>query len=223
MTWDTRFFPAKNASVLIQANYINMTGGLQAFQSPPTTNAFGFFAWTIDKEWLKGKSSNNITLYMVPLNPLANQPKSFTGPVVRVTNRPAVYYHQPLGKAPQGQDLYIALPVVFGFVVLCLLGGFLWNKHTRKIGLGNIMGRRGGYGVGKSRTQRMGFGKNKSQAILLRDLELRTDPQYTDNPNKREPQHARGDSDGLGSLAGTPTEERTNYLNDEMETPAKQG
>jgi hypothetical protein len=142
---------------------------------------------------------------------------SYPGPILRVTNRPPNYYRQPLAKAPKGQDLYIALPVVFGFIILCLVGGFFWNKHARKIGLGNVMGRRGGYGVGKSRRQRLGLGKKKSEAIQLREQELRTGPQYTDNPDRRSPQHARADSDALGSLAGTPTEERTNYFGDEMD------
>jgi hypothetical protein len=219
VTWDTRFFTGNNASVLVQANYVNTTGGVQAFQSPPTTNALGFYAWTIDKDWLRGKGSNNVTLYILPLNPVANEPASFTGPVLRVTNHPPDYYRQPLAKAPIGESLYIALPTVLGFVVLCLAGGFFWNRHARKIGLGNIMGRRG-YGVNKSRTQRLGLRTKKSDAIKLRDQELRTGPQYMDSP-ERGAQHARHDSVELGSLAGTPTEERTNPFSDETGAPAK--
>ncbi|KAG9230169.1 hypothetical protein BJ875DRAFT_472945 [Amylocarpus encephaloides] len=221
VTWDTRFFTLKNASVLIQANYVNQTdGGKQAFQSPPTTNAFGFYGWTIDKEWLRGLDSNNVTLFFVPLNPTAKEPQSFQGPTLEVTNRPKEYYHPPPTKLPSGAELYIALPTVFGFIVLCVVGGFFWNRSHRKIGLGNVMGRRG-YGVGKSRTQRLGLGRKKRDgAILLREQELRSGPQYTDTPEQndypRARGHARGDSDALGSLAGTPTEERTNYFRDEM-------
>jgi hypothetical protein len=217
VTWDTRFFALKNENVLIQANYVNATGGVQAFQSSPTTNAFGFYAWTIGKEWLRGKRSNNITLYLVPLNPTADEPTSLTGPVLRVKNRPPTYYRQPMAQAPNGRELYIVLPTVFGFILLSLVGGFYWNRHTRKIGIGNVMGRRGGYGVGKSRTQRLGLGKKRSAAIRLRERELKIGPHYTDSPKRRTPQHARADSDALGSLAGTPTLERTNYFDDERD------
>ena len=138
-----------------------------------------------------------------------------------VTNKPAEYYRQPKTPVPKGQSLYIALPTVFGFVLLCVCGGYIINRKHRKIGLGNVMGRRNGYGVGKSRSQRLGLGKKKAGAIRLREQELTAGGQYRDAPVQREDSgraasHARADSDALGSLAGTPTEERTNYFRDEM-------
>jgi len=220
VTWDTNWFALKNASVLIQANYVNASdGGAQAFQSPHTTNAFGFIAWTIDKELLKGKKSNNVTLFITLLDQKADSPQTFGGPTLEITNRPADYYRQSPAKAPKGESLYIALPTVFGFIVLCVCGGFIINRKHRKIGLGNVMGRRNGYGVGKSRTQRMGLGKKKNAAIRLREQELTSGEQYRDRPTEQEERrtgHVRSDSDTLGSLAGTPTEERTNYFRDEM-------
>jgi hypothetical protein len=210
--------------VLIQVNYVNTTGGVQAFQSPNTVNAFGFYALTINKDWLKGQDSNNVTLFLFPANPIANEPTSFKGPTVEVTNRPAEYYRQPTAKAPKGQSLYIALPTVFAFVVLCLCGGFIINRKHRKIGLGNIMGRRG-YGVGKSKMQRLGLKKKKAGAIRLQDQELHTGHQYRDTPEHvdRQRAHARADSDALGSLAGTPTEERSNYFRDELRRQEEEG
>ncbi|TVY54311.1 hypothetical protein LCER1_G003225 [Lachnellula cervina] len=220
VTWDTNFFTEKNATVLVQANFVNVSdGGAQAFQSPKTVNGYGFISWTVDKELLRGKSWNNITLFIVPLNPIANEPTSFQGPTVKVTNRPAEYYRQPPPKAPKGQSLYIALPSVFGFIVICVCGGFIINRKHRKIGLGNVMGRRNGYGVGKSRRQRMGLSKKKGGAIKLREQELTADGQYRDTPTERERSragHTRTDSDTLGSLAGSPTEERPNLFRDEM-------
>jgi hypothetical protein len=132
-------------------------------------------------------------------------------------------YHQPKAHAPKGQSLYIALPIVFVFIILCLVGGFFYNRKRRQIGLGNVMGRRKGYGVGKSRTQRMGSGKDEG-AIQLKDQELTADGQYRDSsigsppPAKardiRDGGHARGDSEALGSLAGSPPER--NVFRDEM-------
>ncbi len=83
------------------------------------------------------------------------------------------------------------------------------------------MGRRRGYGVGKSKRQRLGLGKKKG-AIQLRTQELTAEGQYRDAPVEHEiraPAHRRGDSDGLASLVGTPTEERPrggNVFRDEM-------
>jgi hypothetical protein len=196
------------------------SGGLQAFQSPITPSYYGFYSWTIENSWLRGLSSNNITLFLVPLNPTANEPVSITGPTLMVMNKPAEYYRQPKTPVPKGQSLYIALPAVFGFIVLCVCGGFIINRKHRKIGLGNVMGRRNGYGVGKSRSQRLGLGK-KAGAIRLREQELTAEGQYRDAPLQHDDRsrgigHARADSDALGSLAGTPTEERTNYFRDEM-------
>lgn len=221
VTWDTNFFTQKNGSVIIQVNYVNTTGGVQAFQSPITVNAYGFYAWTIDKAWLQDKSSNNVTLFMMLLNPQADQPQNIRGPTLEITNRPKDYYRQPKTQAPKGQSLYIALPTVFGFILLCVCGGYIINRKRRKIGLGNVMGRRNGYGVGKSRSQRLGLGKKNTGAIKLRDQELTADGQYRDRPadnedGRRATGHARVDSDGLGSLAGTPTEERRDYFRDDM-------
>jgi hypothetical protein len=51
--------------------------------------------------------------------------------------------------------------------------------------------------------------------------------QYRDVPVEREDRrttgHARADSDSLGSLVGTPTEERTNYFRDEMRRQEQHG
>ncbi|TVY80919.1 hypothetical protein LSUE1_G005962 [Lachnellula suecica] len=222
VTWDPNFFPLKNSSVKIQANYVNQSdGGLQAFQSPDTVNGFGFLAWTIDKEMLRDKSSNNVTLFITFLN--IDHTQSVQGPTLQVTNRPKEYFRQEPTKAPKGHSLYIALPTVFGFIILCVCGTFFLNRKKRTIGLGNIMGRRRGYGVGKSRAQRMGSRmglgkKKKEEGIRLREQELTADGQYRDVPADRERSsagHTRSDSDTLGSLAESPSEERTNYFRDE--------
>ena len=184
---------------------------MQAFQSQLTGNNRGFISWPIDKAWLKGKSWNNVTLYLVPDS---DKPENFEGPTVMVTNRPKDWYRQEPTKAPTGQSLYIALPAVFAFIVLCVCGGFIINRKHRKIGLGNVMGRRRGYGVGKSRTQRLG--RRKAGAIQLREQELTAGGQYRDVPAERDRGHERADSDALGSLAGTPTEERPDYFQNEV-------
>jgi len=220
VTWDINYFAEKNATVLIQANYVNASdGGPQAFQSPITAIYRGFYAWTIDKAWLKGQKWNNIRLYLDPADPAANEPQSLPGPTVMVTNRPPEFYRQPKTPAPEGRTLYIALPTAFGAIILLVCGTHLWNRKNRHVGLGSVMGKRKGYSSGKSRSQRLGLRRSKKDAgIQLRDQELMADGQYRDVPEQRgtERGHARADSDALGSLAGSPIEERTNYFRDEL-------
>lgn len=177
--------------------------------------------------------------------------KPFPGPRLLVTERPT--YHKPPSKPPSKAALYIGLPTVLGFVVLLLIGTCVWNRRSRRIGVGSVMGRgRGGYGVGKSRRQRM-FGRgNKDRAIRLVDQDVDHAAAAADGPGADEfrgraasnqyrdddaPGHEedgrtgggaggwrqevpgrhdddfdfgmpRRDSDALGSLAGTPTEDR---------------
>lgn len=70
MTWDPQYFGERNASIYIMADYVNTTGGPIAYQSPIESASTGFLAWTIEKEWLQKQSSNNITLYINPINPI---------------------------------------------------------------------------------------------------------------------------------------------------------
>ncbi|KAG4422392.1 hypothetical protein IFR04_004416 [Cadophora malorum] len=207
VTWDKDFFAQRNASVNIVANYVNDTGhGPVAFKSDPVSTSDGYYVWTIQKDWLQEMKTNNVTLFLNQINPPAGAQLSLEGPIVRVKVYEKPIYHQSPSSAPKGQSLYIALPTVLGFILLCVIGGYFWNRNSHKIGLGNVMGRRSGYGTGKSRSQRMGLGKNGD--IQLRDRELRSDGQYHDAPAKVAMSPGREidrDSGKLGSLAGSPT------------------
>lgn len=217
VTWDSSYF-GSNETLFVQGNYVNTTrDGQQAFEYGPISNSWGFISWTIKSDWLRSLPSNNVTFYIT-----AQGGRSVSGPMVMITTSPTPGpYHQPPTQPPKGKDLYIALPAVGGFIILCLCGGFIFNRKQRRIGLGNVMGRRKGYGVGKSRRQRLGLGK-KNGAIQLREQELRADGQYRDVPVEQEaraPGRVRSDSDGLASLVATPTEERPrggNVFREEM-------
>jgi Ykl077w/Psg1 (Pma1 Stabilization in Golgi) len=217
VTWDSSFF-RNNETLLIQANYVNTAGGgPQAFQSSLTSNSWGHIAWTIQRDWLKSQAFNNISLFISTASGT-----TVSGPVVMVTTSPITYATQAPTPVPSGLTLYIALPATLGFIVLCVCGGYILNRKHRQIGLGNIMGRRTGYGIGKSHRQRLGLSrKDKAGAIALRDHDLAATADgeagvYRDVPVRREtslPQHRRTDSDTLGSLAGTPTEDRPRGVN----------
>ncbi|KAI2628078.1 hypothetical protein GGS26DRAFT_132476 [Hypomontagnella submonticulosa] len=208
-TWDTSFFPAPNTTILVQGNYLNETTGQvtdQAFESPKWSASWGFWSYKIEESLMKYQSAKNITLQLATLTANGSESRIIPGPRVLVTHYPGP---QPeSGKTPDTTALVIALPTVFGFIALCLVGTCIWNKKTRKIGLGNIMSRgRHGYGIGKSSRSRMGFGKknkaNERIQLMEREIEAEGGEVYRDMPDR-----PRRDSDALGSLAGTPTEER---------------
>ncbi|OAA54166.1 hypothetical protein SPI_09100 [Niveomyces insectorum RCEF 264] len=279
ITWDPAYFAAPNTTVIVTGNLFNATTGevtTQAFASGTLAAAWSFYAWTVDGDLLKGagRGGVNVSVSLSYLPPP-------TGPIVPVaTPEP---YRQPPAKAPTGPALYIGLPCVLGFVVLVVVGTCLWNRHVRRINLGNVMsrGRYGplgggggqGYGVRKSRRERMGHSgrvgalhldskdairlQTRTTTTVVRDG--RADDSYADSPyvagtassaahrqrqggpapslglalpgdrdyhdhddglddwtlasgtttkNIDSHDRPRRDSDALGSLAGTPTEER---------------
>ncbi|KAI2783802.1 hypothetical protein F4815DRAFT_314751 [Daldinia loculata] len=208
-TWDTSYFPVPNTTILVQGNYLNDTTGEitdQAFESPKWSASWGFWSYKIESSLLKHQSGKNITLQLATLTATGNSSDIIPGPTILVTDHPGP---QPeTGKTPDMRALVIALPTVLGFVALCLIGTCLWHRRDRQIGLGNIMSRsRNGYGVGKSSRSRMGLSKknkaNERIQLMQREVEADGGEIYHDEPDR-----PRRDSDALGSLAGTPTEER---------------
>lgn len=208
VTWDTSYFTAPNTTILVQGNYLNETTGEitdQAFESPKWTASWGFWSYKIDASLMKYQSAKNITLQLATLSANGNSSQIIKGPRIQVTQVPGP---QPdPGKIPDAKALYIALPTVLGFIALCVVGTCLWNRRARKIEIGNIMSRsRNGYGVGKSAKSRMGLGKknkaNERIQLMQREVEAEGGEVYHDEPGR-----PRRDSDALGSLAGTPTDD----------------
>ncbi|KAF2470649.1 uncharacterized protein BDR25DRAFT_342938 [Lindgomyces ingoldianus] len=212
-TWNPDVLPI-NSTVTVKIQFIN--NSLQeVWSSAETENSWGFVSVTMKKEWMQGYDAYNLTFYAISFE--ANNPlkKSipYKGPTVLLTNKPPSHYQPPQRtKTPNKLGLMIGLPVSLGFVVVVVIGLFVGMRKHRTIGLGNIMGRRNkGYGVGKSRRQRMGLGK--TGAIRLDNREEHPRSQYHDAPA-----HTRGDS--LGSLVsddGIRPAPRGNQFRDELQ------
>lgn len=234
VTWDSS---ALNSSkVTVVGTYLNATtgeAGDDAFTADELKGSWSYYAWTPNKGYLShgnGKAVN-ITLTLKELSSDGDTATAtHAGPTVLVTKAPT--YHQSDPSLPKGAALYIGLPVIFGFCLIMICGVCAWNRKSRHIGIGNIMSRgRHGYGIAKSRAKRMTRsmkpGRNKERANIRMMDNLPEDQMYRDEPqhfdgradydydaDAREvrmgghgPGHARRDSDGLGSLAGTPTSE----------------
>ncbi|KAI9849075.1 MAG: hypothetical protein M1838_000276 [Thelocarpon superellum] len=220
-----------NSTILIELNYVNTNGGgLQAWESPKTENNYGFISVTMDDNWRQGNSMNNLTFTMVELDPTADaRAKTIGGPTVALIQKPPTYPQpSPPTQAPNKLGLMVGLPVTLGSLVMIMLCLYVSTRKTRRIGLGNVMGRRRGYGVGKSRRQRLRTGRVRGGAIRLSDDEedggipshgrSTGDGDFRDEPNRgvelsrrrgatstpTNHQHGRSDSLGLGSLVGSP-------------------
>lgn len=239
MTWDSSVINSTKVNVI--GTYINATtgeAGDEAFRSDDIRKSWGYYAFTPSSGMLK-KGTGKAVNISITMNALASDDetvtKTYSGPTVLVTKTPT--YHQKQATLPNGAALYIGLPVIFGFCLIMICGVCMWNRKSRKIGLGNIMSRgRHGYGIAKSRARRMTMrGSKKQKAMNLRMMDqvpeedmYRDEPRVVDQKHYRtqEPQQqqfdfgldqghdwrshgqARRDSDALGSLAGTPTSEQ---------------
>ncbi|OTB05718.1 hypothetical protein M426DRAFT_10469 [Hypoxylon sp. CI-4A] len=207
-TWDSSYFTVANTTILVQGNYLNETTGEitdQAFESPKWSASWGFWSYKVEDSLLKHQSAKNITLQLATLTTNGNSSTIMKGPRVLITQVPGP---QPdTGKSIDKLALAIALPIALAFVGIVVIGTCIWNKKARQIDIANLMSRKRGYGVGKSSRSRMAFGKknkaNERIQLMEREVVENGGEVYRDEPDR-----PRRDSDALGSLAGTPTEER---------------
>ena len=147
---------------------------------------------------------------MVQYDPfLKKEADRSAGPIITLTNAPAVHYPPPPPSNPNKLGIFIGIPVGLGFVALILCGLCIGMRKHRKIDIKGLAGRKKGYGVGKSRRQRMG----KGGGIRLQEREVnpprgsifRDDPVAAEESERRFQAHTRDES--LGSLVNSPARE----------------
>jgi hypothetical protein len=203
VTWDPDFFnktkSTGNSTLMItpRLDIFNSSSKewekYKEFTESSVPAAWGYWPFNAKSEYMKMSRNISLTLYSNSNNSLEKTKSSTLFLYLQDENFPEKAHE----KLPEGQTLIIALPVVFGSLILLIIGGFLWNRKTRRIGLGNISGRaRHGY---TGRAKRRIFGA-RDNGIQL-DNSVPPPGEYRDAP-----QRARADSDGLGSLAGSPVD-----------------
>ncbi|KAF4949885.1 hypothetical protein FSARC_13354 [Fusarium sarcochroum] len=204
VTWDPDYFnktkSTDNSTLMItpRLDLYNTTSKswekYKEFTDSAVPAAWGYWPFDAKKEYMKYSPYNiSLTLYSNSNNSLEKSKSSS----LYLNLIDEDFPEKANEKAPTGRSLTIALPVVFGSILLLLIGGFLWNRKTRRIGLGNISSRsRHGY---TGRAKRRIFGA-KDNGIQL-DTAMPPPGEYHDAP-----QRVRADSDGLGSLAGSPVD-----------------
>lgn len=171
----------------------------------------GYFPFEVSDKLLDGHDSNNITVTLQRrLNNTIGDPDDITTAYPLIVSK----FKYP-GTAPNngasGQTLVIALPVVFGTIVLLVVGLCLWNRKTRRIQLGDIISRtsKRGYSGRSERRRRMfssGAATDADHDIQLGNGFPDDGPAYRDAPAHGANRH-RADSDGLDSLAASPVHE----------------
>ncbi|KAM5355525.1 hypothetical protein ACJ41O_002171 [Fusarium nematophilum] len=167
------------------------------FDEVPAT--FGFWPFKVKGDYLKSKGGADHNISLTLYSNRNNSAEKTLASVLYLNLAKPSLPDNPEPKVPAGHTLSIALPTVFGSIVLLLVGGCIWNRKTRRIGLGNIMSRsRNGY-TGR-KTRRM-FGGRKDNGIQLDTRDMPPPGEYRDTPSR-----PRRDSDGLGSLAGSPVD-----------------
>lgn len=160
VTWNADFYPL-NATITIELRYSNSSEGDSAFTSERTDNSYGYIPLHMRKEWLQDKPRNTLTLYIIELDSISDRRASARqGPTVMLLPKPVEHYKPPPPLPFNKLALIIGLPVSVGVVILivCALSIGMWR--SRKNGIEHIRAPRNkGYGIGKSKNQRMG-GKN---------------------------------------------------------------
>lgn len=206
VTWDPDYFEDKNADnttaammVFARLDIYNTTS--EEFQKEgddfdQVPAAFGFWPFHVKDSYRKFGGDHNISITLYSQRNHTAEKKKASTIYLNVAAPQLPAHKEP--KVPHGQTLVIALPVVLGSIALLLVGVCLWNRKTRRIGLGNIMSRgRHGY---TGRAERRLF-RRKDNGIQLDTRDMPPPGEYRDAP-----EHRRRDSDGLGSLAGSPVD-----------------
>jgi hypothetical protein len=209
--WNPSVFPT-NSSLSLGLQSINSSQPTVAWMSALMPAYKGFTTVTIDKSWLGDYTAVNLTMVWDFFSAdIAGQTHSAFN--IGVMNAPVVHYPAPPHtKLPNKESLIIALPIVFGFLALVIVGLCIGMKKHRSIDLKSLMRRRKGYGAGKSRAQRMGI---KKGVIRLEDREVLQSRgprhseeriEYQDDTDAITPAHGQG-----GYLGNTPQYQQHTY------------
>lgn len=214
VTWDPDFYNKTGSiksnityEITVRLDFLNKTSNqwekLETYDENKVPASWGFWPLKVESKLLSGhKKYNNVTITLLSAPVGSNDKKnSFALPVV--VEPPRLDLNKPTPK-PAGRTLYIALPVCLGTIALLLIGVCMFNRSTRRIELGNIMSR-ARHGYSGRKTRRRMFKSKRDNGIQLDGAEDAV-PRGEYRDDDAAPQLSRRDSEGLGSLAGSPTD-----------------
>ena len=155
MSWWPGGFNATGVELRLELQYLNEDYNDVPLSEGRLNATLGFTYMEIDEGMLKGNKENNLTVILWANFP-NEPPTEYKGPTITVAQPQPTSPPPPPPNSIDGQDLAIGLPVALAVVCLIVAALFFGFRKHRRIGLGNVMGSKRGYGVGKSRRQRMG-------------------------------------------------------------------
>ena len=205
VTWDASQFSG-NKSINIELDYVNVTGskGEHVKSLDNIVATLGYVTFEATQDWLQGKTRNNISLSLVVYDTVTGSSDIIAGPIISITTPPVEHLPGIKSSPPNRLGLEIGIPIGIGFFVLMLAGFWFGVKTHTKLDLKGLRDRRRkGYGVGKSRRQRMG----KKGPIRMDDSEITPGGEvFRDDPENglelQQRHHAREES--LGSPVDSP-------------------
>ncbi|KAE8133368.1 hypothetical protein BDV38DRAFT_274334 [Aspergillus pseudotamarii] len=95
VTWNADFYPL-NVSITIEMRYSSSTVGDSAFTSEKTDNSYGYLPLYMRKEWLQEKAQNDLTLYLIELNPASGTRATYKPSPPMAFNKTALFTGLPL-------------------------------------------------------------------------------------------------------------------------------
>ncbi|KAF4589460.1 hypothetical protein GQ602_003349 [Ophiocordyceps camponoti-floridani] len=152
VTWDPDYYKPlatgnTTVEIAIRLDYLNQSTDtwtkLDTYDRVPAR--WGFWPLRLTDAHLKSQRYNNATITLLAYSRGADDERNHTAalPVTFTTLGVDDMAPPPV---PRGATLLVALPVALGCFFLVLAGLFFWHRQTRRINLGNVMGRsRHGY------------------------------------------------------------------------------
>jgi hypothetical protein len=162
VTWNADFYPL-NATITIELRYSDSLEGSSAFTSEKTDNSYGYYPLHMSKEWLQGKPNNTLTLYIIELDStLDRRASARQGPMITLHPKPVEHYKPSPPPRFNKLALCVGLPVAL-VVVIIVVVTLVFSMRRSREAITSIWGsRRKGYGIGKSRSQRLRSDRNES-------------------------------------------------------------
>ncbi|KAM3513871.1 hypothetical protein MY11210_002499 [Beauveria gryllotalpidicola] len=218
VTWDPEHYANKlndSYTLTVQVKHQNRTSKewvfLSDFDHTQVPAKQGYFPFDVSDKLLDGHDTNNITVTLQRrMNNTIGDPDDVTAayPLAIVRFK---YPAKANNNGATGHSLTIALPVVFGTILLLVVGLCLWNRKTRRIHLGDIVSRKSRHGYsGRAERRRRMFGSSSATATDAdHDIQLGNGfsddgpAAYHDAPVAHGGSRRRADSDGLDSLAAS--------------------
>ena len=156
VTWNADFYPL-NATITIELRYSDSPEGTSAFTSDKTDNSYGYIPLHMSNEWLQGKQNNTLTLYIIELDStLDRRASARQGPTITLRPKPAEHYKPSPPPRFNKLALCIGLPVSLAVVIIVVVTlVFSMRKSRETIVNSAFWSRKRGYGIGKSRSQRL--------------------------------------------------------------------